>query len=87
MNAMSDNRKNWNALSDQSGKPSLMRRMSVTSFVACILVAGIILLSEGPSEIRSPDVYIFTAFLLGAFFPKAVQRFAERAFPGASAPK
>jgi hypothetical protein len=57
--------------------------MSVASFVMAIVVAFIVLVSEGPSSIRSPDVYIFTTFVLAAFAPKVVQRFAERSFPGA----
>lgn len=71
-------------LDDHSGKPSLTRRMSVASFVMAIVIAFIVLISEGPESIRSPDVYIFSVFVLGAFAPKVVQRFAERSFPAAS---
>lgn len=69
------------SLSDQTGKPSLMRRMSLASFVASVIVAFIMVLGDGPDSIRSPDVYIFTAFLVAGFAPKAVQKFAETRFP------
>lgn len=64
-------------LTETNGKPSAMRMMSFLCLLVAVLCAAVILLSDGPESIRSPDVYVFSAFLLAAFAPKAIQKFAE----------
>lgn len=62
-------------LTDDNGNPSTMRVMSWCSFVACIVVAGLIFFK--PPTDPFTGLYIFTAFLIGAFVPKALQKWAE----------
>lgn len=62
-------------LTDDNGNPSTMRVMSWFAFVAAVATAVIIFMR--PPEDAFTGLYIFTAFLLGAFFPKALQKFAE----------
>lgn len=57
-----------------NGKYSTMRAMSFIALIAAI-VFGAITITSNDSEGK----YITTAFLVAAFAPKAVQRFAERA--------
>ena len=63
-------------LTDDSGNPSTMRAMSWLSFFACVIVAGLIFAK--PPQDPFTGLYIFSAFLLGAFVPKALQKFAEQ---------
>ncbi|MEG4517368.1 MULTISPECIES: hypothetical protein [unclassified Microcoleus] len=60
-------------LQEDNGKYSTMRAMSVIALIAAIVFGAITLTSK-----NSEGQYITTAFLVGAFAPKAVQRFAER---------
>ena len=60
-------------LTEANGRPSSMRMCPLVA----VLCAAVILLSEGPASIRSPDVYVFSAFLLAVLTPKAIQKFAE----------
>jgi len=62
-------------LTDDNGSPSTMRVMSWCSFVACIVAAGLIFFK--PPTDPFTGLYIFTAFLIGAFIPKSLQKFAE----------
>jgi hypothetical protein len=59
---------------EDNGKYSTMRAMSFIALIAAI-VFGAITITSNDSEGK----YITTAFLVAAFAPKAVQRFAERA--------
>ncbi|MEG4005446.1 hypothetical protein QUA41_01825 [Microcoleus sp. Pol11C1] len=58
---------------EDNGKYSTMRAMSFIALIAAI-VFGAITLTSKDSEGR----YITTTFLVAAFAPKAVQKFAER---------
>lgn len=58
---------------EDNGKYSTMRAMSFIALIAAI-VFGAITITSNDSEGK----YITTAFLVAAFAPKAVQRFAER---------
>lgn len=60
-------------LQEDTGKYSTMRAMSFIALIAAI-VFGAMTITNKDSEGR----YITTAFLVAAFAPKAVQRFAER---------
>jgi len=57
---------------EDNGKYSTMRAMSFIALIAAI-VFGAITITSNDSEGK----YITTAFLVAAFAPKAVQRFAE----------
>lgn len=58
---------------EDNGKYSTMRAMSFIALIAAI-VFGAMTMTSNDSEGK----YITTAFLVSAFAPKAVQRFAER---------
>ena len=61
-------------LNDDNGSHSSMRLMSMMSLLTAILFGGYIIVFK----ISDPNaIYIFTGFLLGAFAPKVVQKFAE----------
>ncbi len=59
---------------EDNGKYSTMRAMSFIALIAAI-VFGTITITSNDSEGK----YITTTFLVAAFAPKAVQKFAERA--------
>ena len=57
-----------------NGKYSTMRAMSFMALIAAIVFGAITITSDDPDGKE-----ITTAFLVAAFAPKGVQRFAERA--------
>lgn len=57
---------------EDNGKYSTMRAMSFIALIAGIVFGAITITSKD-----SEGKYITTAFLVAAFAPKAVQRFAE----------
>ena len=59
----------------EENKVSSMRCMSVMSLITAIVFGYIVLTSEAPTQ-DGPMLVI--AFLVGAFAPKAVQKFAEK---------
>jgi hypothetical protein len=59
---------------EDNGHKSSMRLMCFTSLIASIIF-GLIAIMHGGSG--SEGIYITFGFLLGAFAPKAVQKFAE----------
>ena len=62
-------------LTDDEGNPSTMRVMSWCSFlIACVI--GILLIVRTPADTFT-GLYVFTAFLVGGFVPKFIQKFAE----------
>ena len=65
-------------LSDDSGKMSTMRVMNVLSLLASFGFGYLTITVEGAGE---TGVYITSAFLIGAFAPKALQAFFEKAYP------
>ena len=67
-------------LEDHHGNPSSMRLMSITSLAASIIFGVLSVLHPGAQE-DTNGLYITMAFLLAAFAPKALQKFAEARFP------
>ena len=64
-------------LNEEGGKPSTMRFMCIVSLFASVGFATITLLHPLASQ-GANGIWITFAFLLGAFAPKALQKFAER---------
>ena len=69
-----DENKKRGMMEEDNGNTSSMRVMCMISLIAAIAFAALTLYLDGQEE----GLYIFTAFLLGAFAPKAVQKFAEK---------
>lgn len=67
-------------LDDNQGNPSSMRLMSVVALFASI-VFGLISLLHATASQNENGLWITTAFLIAAFAPKALQKFAEAKFP------
>ena len=67
-------------LTDNDGNPSVMRSMSVTALVASIIFGFLtIFVSEANA---TNGLYLTAGFLLAAFCPKALQKFAEMKIGG-----
>lgn len=62
-------------MNDESGKPSSMRLMSMLSLLIAAGLAFIEVFEWGSDESKTELVLYF---LVGAFAPKAVQKFAEK---------
>ena len=76
---MSDSKSKRNGfLTDDQGSPSSMRLMSVLSLIVSFAFGLITILCEPADSMAG--LYLTTAFLIGAFFPKALQKFAEARF-------
>jgi len=60
-------------LKEGNGKFSSMRLMSFIALIASIVFAAMTLQNKNPE-----GKYITTIFMLGAFAPKALQKFAEQ---------
>ena len=73
---MSENKNNF--LTDDEGHPSSMRLMSILALLISFAFGLITLLCDVDNK---DGMYLTTAFLIGAFFPKALQKFAENRFP------
>ncbi len=67
-------------LEDHQGNPSSMRLMSVIALFASI-VFGLIAILHSEASKSENGLYITLAFLISAFAPKALQKFAEAKFP------
>jgi len=67
-------------LDDDKGTPSSMRLMSMVALIASIAF-GIITIFHTVNGKNLNGLYITFAFLLAAFAPKALQKFAEAKFP------
>ncbi len=67
-------------LDDDKGSPSSMRLMSMVALFASIGF-GIISILHTEAGKNLNGLYITFAFLLAAFAPKALQKFAEAKFP------
>ena len=67
-------------LEDNHGYPSSMRLMSVIALTASI-VFGLITALHPVASQGTNGLYITMAFMLAAFAPKALQKFAEVKFP------
>lgn len=66
-------------MKDESGKPSSMRLMSVLALVVAAALAFVEMFEWGSTESKSELVLYF---LLAAFAPKAIQKFAENSPKG-----
>lgn len=62
-------------LTDNEGNKSEVRVMSVFAFLAAV-ITSIFILWKPPADYFI-GLYIFTAWLIAAFAPKVVQKFAE----------
>lgn len=64
-------------LQDDNGNHSMLRMMSLVCLIIAIVI-GFILIAKSP-EMKDPfvGIYVFTAFLIAAFAPKVIQKFAE----------
>ena len=67
-------------LEDHRGQPSSMRLMSMVALTASIMFALITLLHK-QAAMSENGVFITSAFLIAAFAPKALQKFAEAKIP------
>ena len=67
-------------LEDHQGNPSSMRLMSMLALIASIAF-GLLTILGCSDEACLSGVYLTVAFLLAAFAPKALQKFAESKFP------
>ena len=67
-------------LDDDKGAPSSMRLMSMVALFASIAFGAISILHTAAGK-NENGLYITFAFLLAAFAPKALQKFAEAKFP------
>lgn len=65
-------------LEDDNGNKSAMRAMSILSLVAAIVFAWLVVTGSGND---SDGLKIVYAFLVAAFAPKVVQKFAEVKLP------
>ena len=66
-------------LTDNDGNPSMMRAMNLVSLIAAIAVAVFDMSGKAPAG--GNGLYFCGMFLIGAFAPKAFQKFAERPVP------
>lgn len=67
-------------LEDHQGNSSSMRLMSVSALLASV-VFGLLTTLHSVASQNENGLYITMAFLLAAFAPKALQKFAESKFP------
>lgn len=61
-------------LEETEGTQSSMRLMSIFALIASVVFGTMTILRESGDS----GIYITMAFLLGAFAPKALQKFAEK---------
>ena len=67
-------------LEDDRGNPSSMRLMSIIALIGSI-VFGLVSILHPVANKGANGLYITMAFLLAAFAPKALQKFAEMRVP------
>ncbi len=72
-------------LEEEPGRKSAMRAMSFISIIASI-VFGLITINA-PLANQGNGLFLATLFLLGAFAPKSLQKFAETKYPYPNAKK
>ena len=75
---MSNSNKQHGYLTDDQGHPSSMRLMSMVALMAAIAFGFITLLHKGAND--ENGLYLTGLFLIAAFAPKALQKFAEARF-------
>ena len=62
--------------SDNNGNPSAMRLMSMLALIVASFLAIVQVFNIGNTESNDTELVLY--FLIAAFAPKAVQKFAER---------
>ncbi|NEO86160.1 MAG: hypothetical protein F6J87_18170 [Spirulina sp. SIO3F2] len=62
---------------EDNGTKSSMRLMSFVALIASIVFGALTITNSGGKDSQSTGIYITFGFLLSAFAPKAVQKFAE----------
>lgn len=65
---------------EDNGSKSSMRLMSIIALVAAI-VFGSITITKNTNSRNDTEIYITFGFLIAAFAPKALQKFAESKLP------
>ena len=71
-------------LTNDNGQPSSMRLMSMLALIAAIALGLLTLV--GRATDAQTGIYLTALFLIAAFAPKALQKFAEARFPTVSTP-
>ena len=71
-------------LTDHSGQPSSMRLMSIVALLAAIAFGLIVMFYAKADDANG--LYLTTSFLIAAFAPKALQKFAESKFQPPASP-
>ena len=71
-------------LTDHTGQPSSMRVMSSVALLFAIVFGLITLLH--PEADGTDGLYLTASFLIAAFAPKALQKFAETKLPQSTPP-
>ncbi|ELS05161.1 hypothetical protein Xen7305DRAFT_00049030 [Xenococcus sp. PCC 7305] len=62
---------------ENNGNRSSMRLMSFIALIAAIVFGAVTIMNSGNTNSNTDGIYITFGFLLSAFAPKAVQKFAE----------
>jgi hypothetical protein len=62
----------------KKGNKSAMRAMSFIALIAAIGFGAVVVSTNDPTQIGA---YVTFAFLIAAFAPKALQKFAEKELP------
>ena len=75
----STNKPEHGYLTNDSGQPSSMRLMSMVALLAAIALGFLTL--KGHAAEAQTGLYLTSLFLIAAFAPKALQKFAEAKFP------
>ena len=68
-------------MDDDKGAPSSMRLMSMVALISSIAFGIITIFYTVQGKNDFNGLYITSAFLIAAFAPKALQKFAEAKFP------
>ena len=63
--------------SEDNGNKSSMRLMSFVALIAAIVFGALTILTNSDEANNTDGIYITFGFLIAAFAPKAVQKFAE----------
>ncbi len=72
---------------DRSGNNSSMRLNSFLALVASIIFGALTILLEPEGTVSATGIYITFGFLIAAFAPKTVQKFAENQLEKYNHPK
>jgi hypothetical protein len=67
---------------EDNGNYSSMRLMSMVALIAAVMFGTLTIFGAGGPNNAGNGIYITSAFLIAAFAPKAVQKFAEQKMGG-----